>query len=77
MAWSYGTLRDSQGQKELNQIYLQAMQWYLRDKYQDIHEETKEDWATSWHLNEDSLNSLCQSNGHDCGLFVLANTTYW
>lgn len=68
-------LWDPQGRNESNQIYLQSMRRYLLDKYQDIHGELDEDWAASWTLIDDSLNSPRQSNGHDCGIFLLANAT--
>ena len=69
------TLWDSLGQTEGNQIYLRAMHQYLRDKYQEIHGEPNEEWADSWSFVDDSQNSPYQSNGYDCGLFVIANAT--
>ncbi len=69
------TLWDSLGQKEGNQIYLRAMHQYLRDKYQEIHGEPNDEWADSWSFVDNSQNSPFQSNGYDCGLFVIANTT--
>jgi len=69
------TLWDSQGQKEGNQIHLRAMHQYVRDKYQEIHVETNDEWAASWSLVDDSQNAPFQSNGYDCGLFVIANAT--
>jgi len=48
---------------------------YLGDKYSEIHGVPSDDWKAEWSLQDESDNSPRQTNGHDCGLFVLANAT--
>lgn len=69
------TLWDSQGRKQRNQVYMTSMLRYLGDKYSEIHGVPSDDWKAEWSLQDDSENSPEQTNGHDCGLFVLANAT--
>ena len=69
------TLWDSQGRKPGNQLYLTAMLRYLGDKYSELHGVPSDDWKAEWSLEDASANSPEQTNGHDCGLFVLANAT--
>ena len=69
------TLWDSLGRKPGNQLYLTAMLRYLGDKYSELHGVPSDDWKAEWSLEDASANSPEQTNGHDCGLFVLANAT--
>ena len=48
---------------------------YLGDKYSELHGVPSDDWKAEWSLVDASNNSPKQTNGHDCGLFVLANAT--
>ena len=69
------TLWDSEGRKQGNQLYLTTMLRYLGDKYSEMHGVPSDDWKAEWTLEDASDSSPEQTNGHDCGLFVLANAT--
>ena len=69
-------LWDPFGRKESNQLYLNSMKRYLRDKYHDTFpDEDADAWISDWTLSDNSENCPQQTNSFDCGIFSIANMT--
>jgi sentrin-specific protease 1 len=69
-------LWDSSGVKESNQLYLNTMLRYLKDKFGATSpQEDADDWIAQWTTLDDSANCPRQYNGYDCGVFTIVNMT--
>ena len=66
-------LWDSQGVKQSNQLYLDTMVQYLKDKYNELTGHPVAEWTRLWRKIDDSGQSPRQNNGYDCGIFTLAS----
>jgi hypothetical protein len=67
-------LYDSYGVKEENQIYITQFATYLHQLYGVLHEDydqSYESWEAEWSLSDESANSPSQSDGYNCGVFVI------
>jgi len=70
-------LWDSLGRYDSNQLYLNSMKRYLKDKYQETFPaEDADEWISQWSLSDNSDNSPRQHNGYDCGIFTITNMTF-
>jgi hypothetical protein len=65
-------LRDPQGMKLENKIYMYAMQCYLEQKMIELGHHPSEGL---WTLSDESESSPRQYNDSDCGLFLIVNMT--
>jgi len=68
-------LYDPRGVMKSNQLYLKTMYRFLKDKHMEAGAPHGENWLVGWTLADNSHCSPIQSDGYNCGLFLIANAT--